>query len=349
MKRYFPQLEGLRALAALEILVHHYWPNSIRFDLSKGRMGVDLFFVLSGFLITRSLLKARETTADPAGVTFEKFQRRRLLRIIPPFYLTLALACYMPSERTISLAWHAGFLSNIYFVLEQRFVGCGGHLWALAIEQQFYWFWPVLVLWLPRRWVGGAAFALVGGGILFRVLSWIYAYTPMTINSLTPTAFEALGMGSALGVWLQGREETPARFSPWMMGVGLIGLILWIPGFFISGEEGPGYVYLLLTLESARALVLTWLIAQAVWGIPGWLGASLGSAPARVAGAWSYGIYLSHNFFFGMFRAAPHKLPFLSGYDSQAALALLATVAWAAAGYHFLEKPLNVRPSVEKR
>jgi peptidoglycan/LPS O-acetylase OafA/YrhL len=345
MKRYFPQLDGLRVLAAATILIHHYWPASVRIDWSKGRLGVDLFFAMSGYLITRSLLRRRETSPQAPLSAFKAFQQNRLVRIFPLYYVTLLLAASMPSERHLSLLWHFAFLSNIYFVLQQRFVGAGGHLWALAIEQQFYLFWPLVVLWIARRRMAQAAIAMVAVGVLFRLLGWFQGWSSLTTSVLTPTAFESLGCGAWLATWMETREDRPERAHPVISAIGIVGLLLWLPELIWAEESTPGYVVHLLLTELSRAFLLTWLIAQSVWGIPGWIGSLLQSAPARLLGAWSYGIYLSHNFFLGIYRRVPHHVGSLSLYDSQASLALLTTVAWSAALYYLMERPLNERLS----
>jgi len=346
-KRIFPQLDGLRAVAALMVVIHHFWPESARWDTTGGRLGVDIFFVLSGYLITRTLLNAQAVSPEGRSMTLKKFYARRIRRIFPVYYVTLALAATIPSERTIALLWHAAFLSNLLFILKGRFVGAGGHLWALAVEQHFYLFWPWLVLFIPRKFLGSAATAMIGIGLLFRIIGGLRDWTPVTMYVMTPGAFEALGAGAWMAAWMERREDAPERLGWWISAVGLAGLAFWGLRVGTSGTT-VGPVCSLLFTELSRALMLTWLIAQAVWGIPGWIGRMLESIPARAIGRWSYAIYLSHNFFFAMMKARPRHLPGLSIHDSQALLALAVTLIWSAACYHLLEKPLLARPPVQR-
>jgi peptidoglycan/LPS O-acetylase OafA/YrhL len=346
-KRIFPQLDGLRAVAALMVVIHHYWPGSARWDTTGGRLGVDIFFVLSGYLITRTLLNANAIWPEGRSMTLKKFYTRRIRRIFPVYYVTLALAATIPSQRTIALLWHAAFLSNLLFILKGRFVGAGGHLWALAVEQHFYLFWPLAVLWIPRRKLSSAALLMIGTGLLFRMIGGLREWSNVTMYVMTPGAFEALGAGAWLAVWMERREDAPERLGRWTSAVGLAGLVLW--GLRIGTvDTAVGPVCSLLFTELSRSLMLTWVIAQAVWGIPGWIGGMLESAPARALGRWSYAIYLCHNFFFAMFKARPRHLPGLSIHDSQAVLALAVTLIWSAACYHLLEKPVLTPTPVQR-
>lgn len=337
-KQIFPQLDGLRAIAALAVVVHHFWPGSVRWDLSGGRLAVDFFFVLSGYLITRTLLRSRlQTPRDPLAI-LKRFHLRRIVRIFPVYYLTLAIACLIPSERTVSMMWHAVFLSNVYFILRGHYVGADGHLWALAVEQHFYLLWPLVVLWVPRSRVFAAAWGMIALGILTHWIAGIVGWSDLVIDVSTPSAFGALGVGACLTCWMEGREAVPDRFGMWISAVGLAGACFW--GIDLMG----GHWCRLLFTEFSRSLLLVWIVAQAVWGIPGWIGTFLESFPARELGRWSYAIYLSHNFIFAMFKARPHHVFGLSMYDSQAVLALAVTLAWSAACYYLLEKPIANYP-----
>jgi len=344
-KHRFPQLDGLRGWAAMIVLAHHFWPGSVRWDPTGGRVGVDIFFVLSGYLITRSLLRARNQNPGRPGPTLKEFYRRRIRRIVPVYYLALALALFVPAERSLSLVWHAAFLSNLFFVLKGRYVGAGAHLWALAVEAHFYIFWPLLVLWIPRRRLAGASAALIGAGILFRLAAGIRGWSSLAIDVMTPGAFEALGSGAALACWMEHRENQPRRMEAPLFATGAAGFALWLLRA-ATAHTAAGYSYSLLFTELSRSWMLTWLIAQAVWGIPGWIGAALESAPSRFLGALSYAIYASHNFIFAIFQARPHHLGRLSIHDSQAVLALAATLAASFLLYECVEKPFVSGPSV---
>ena len=155
---YMPQLDSLRTIAVFGVMLHHFWPEAeIRAGLTFGFLGVQLFFVLSGFLITGILLRGREVahrTQQSARKSFGLFYARRFLRIFPLFYATLAVAWWvgLPEVRD-SVFWHLAYASNIYFVHIGDWHGSISHLWSLAVEEQFYLVWPFIILLTPRRFL----------------------------------------------------------------------------------------------------------------------------------------------------------------------------------------------------
>ena len=154
-----PQLDGLRAVAVAAVAYSHWLPDW-QFGLPFGA-GVHLFFVLSGFLITRILLALRQ--APDRGAAIARFYARRALRLFPAFYLVLGLAWIadVPLVRD-TWAWHAAYLSNVRIASEAQWLGHVSHFWSLAVEEQFYLLWPWLLLATPARWLG----AIVGGAML---------------------------------------------------------------------------------------------------------------------------------------------------------------------------------------
>src|SRR5436309_834307 len=158
--RRMPQLDGVRALAVLAVLVHHYlsaaWPVLDRAGTSLGFLGVKLFFVLSGFLITGILLEGRLADDTPEGRSRLRFLRqfyiRRFLRIFPLYYVVVALAliCNIAPARQIAI-WLLTYTVNIYFSIVGEFPRHFSHLWSLAIEEQFYLVWPWCILYARQR------------------------------------------------------------------------------------------------------------------------------------------------------------------------------------------------------
>jgi peptidoglycan/LPS O-acetylase OafA/YrhL len=154
-----PQLDTLRCFAVLGVLVSHLWWQSplpwIFAPLSWGHMGVQLFFVLSGFLITGILLDGRRRV--DAGETTPRFfarqfYARRFLRIFPVYYLTLVVLVALDFGRVRDFAPILfGYVSNLYVSVTGEWIGHFSHLWSLAVEEQFYVVWPFLILLLPRR------------------------------------------------------------------------------------------------------------------------------------------------------------------------------------------------------
>ncbi len=144
--KYFEKIDGLRFFAIMLVLVEHF-AEDIGHQITAGYYAVDLFFVISGFLITNILLNTK------AGffTAYKNFVGRRTLRIFPIYYLTLAVllvAGYEPCrEQILYLATYTFNYAWVYYKLELNAVS---HFWSLAVEEQFYLFWPIIVLLLRK-------------------------------------------------------------------------------------------------------------------------------------------------------------------------------------------------------
>lgn len=151
--KHMQQLDGLRGLAIFGVFLAHFLQISIEnpFFLPYGSMGVRLFFVLSGFLITGILIKARariDNGEQTAGYTLRAFYIRRCLRLFVVFYIWLIAERFVfgPNER---FWWDVFYASNFYDILMRE--GRGNHYWSLAVEEQFYLVWPWLILFLKKK------------------------------------------------------------------------------------------------------------------------------------------------------------------------------------------------------
>ncbi len=158
IKDYIPQFDSLRAIAVLLVIVHHWVPeNSILNYTPNGPLGVNIFFVLSGFLITGILLKSKkqvETHGLARKTVFRNFYIRRTLRIFPIYYLLLIVLWYLkdPSIQKDGV-YYFTYTSNFLFYSEQFFPGRLAHLWPLAVEEQFYIIWPFLIIFTLRKYL----------------------------------------------------------------------------------------------------------------------------------------------------------------------------------------------------
>ncbi len=150
-----PQLDALRALAVLAVMYQHFalrqqWLNYI----PLARVGVQLFFVLSGFLITLILLKARERAQRDKSRLFEirQFYARRFLRIFPLYYgIVIAGAIVATPGFREALFWHLSYLTNVYNAITGQWAGVTAHFWTLSVEEQSYVLWLWIVVFAARR------------------------------------------------------------------------------------------------------------------------------------------------------------------------------------------------------
>jgi len=199
-----PQLNGIRGIAILLILfVHFFGHGFLRYIFYFGWSGVDLFFVLSGFLITGILLDTKQDRGY-----FRNFWIRRILRIFPLYYAVLFVFAFISPHYPVT-AWFGKYqiyfwtYTSNYLVLEKGFFPPLGHFWSLAIEEQFYLFWPFIVWMLKPKQLIVIAILLTVAGIIIRHFS-----TNMYIGFGLPLAhLDGLMVGSVLAVLIRRNKE----------------------------------------------------------------------------------------------------------------------------------------------
>jgi peptidoglycan/LPS O-acetylase OafA/YrhL len=354
-----PALDGVRGIAIALVLVHtsnilQDWADPVGHVLLRmanlGWMGVQLFFVLSGFLITRNLLQMQGTTGY-----FQAFYGRRILRIFPLYYATLLFFfAVLPLLKHVPQAiqddiphqmWLWFFLSNW-----TQQLGLGGsslpHFWSLAVEEQFYLLWPLVVYRRTSKQLLQICGAIVVVSLLARCVMVLSGAAPLLIYTSSICRMDALAMGAALAVWLQLPDSLNRlieyRFRLLWAAAGLM-LTGWLvsKGFGMTDPMGQTLGYSLL------ALVFTILIARAVAGenLPISFGQSLlCSKPLRALGKYSFAMYVFHaplNSYVGMvwleqlgWRQHPTTL---QGLVYVIALSMGAfLLAWLS--FHLLEK-----------
>lgn len=154
MTKYISGLNGIRAIAVLMVIIWHRFPEGHFMKMIPvGPFGVNIFFVLSGYLISRILfegvLKIKAKTATSYQL-IKSFVIRRSLRIFPIYYIVLFLMYFtdgiIGNSFRDNFAWYFFYASNYLIYNEGRWFGCLAHLWSLAVEEQFYLVWPFLVL-----------------------------------------------------------------------------------------------------------------------------------------------------------------------------------------------------------
>jgi peptidoglycan/LPS O-acetylase OafA/YrhL len=166
--RYFAKIDSLRFIAALMVLISHwlyYFPEVRAFNL--GEMGVDLFFTISGFLITLQLLDFKEKAAENNlgnGSVFKEFYIRRALRILPLYYLVvICSAAFNQGEIREAFIWNMTFTSNFYIMKVEHWPSIFSHFWSLSVEEHFYLFWPFIILFVKNKLLPYVISALIIG------------------------------------------------------------------------------------------------------------------------------------------------------------------------------------------
>ncbi len=329
-------LDGLRTIAVLAVILQHYGPKALANAVNPGGLGVRLFFVLSGFLITGILLNARRTGADEdRGGILRAFYLRRAIRILPAFYLVLALGVALEPQIRRDWLWHATYLSNHYVIALGHWPRAISHAWSLAVEEQFYVVWPLAVLFTPVRRLGPMIMATIAAGPLSRGL--IFAFTGSALFASLPmtSALDSLGVGA----WLAWQRRDPDRRSaPVPSWLAALGVILVATSRVVPLPEWVSVV----TGDLAAAAAFVWVIDRVSRG--GSAVSWLTWRPLTYVGTISYGVYLVHNFAGSLGVALLPKAAarWVESHGWMPALVVtLVSVLLASASWRFVEEPLN--------
>lgn len=321
-----PALDGLRAVAVLAVIVSHAWPVVLR----GGWVGVDIFFVLSGYLITSILLDEHARNGE---ISLRRFYARRALRLLPALgaAIVLAVALSLP-DPALARATGDQAAATIAYIANWRDAsgaspGLLGHTWSLSVEEQFYLAWPLLLLVLLR--VGGRRAALVGvlAGCVAVLIHRAGVPEPLAYFR-TDTRGDSLLLGCAVA--LAAAEGAFARVPHAMVtacatvGALFLGFIAVAAGS--GGAPTAATTYTLIGLAAAAVLVAV-AVRPLRWS------RALQARPLVWVGQRSYGVYLYHPMAMYILSAR-----FGLGPVTLAGV-LLLTLSLAGASYRFLERP----------
>lgn len=372
-----PALDGLRGIAVLMVMLYHWTilPPS-NFDapafslLGSGWMGVDLFFVISGFLITGILLDSKGQKHY-----YKNFWIRRSLRILPLYYLFLFLVfAVMPlfvkvdttETGPINPLWYWALLSNIYYSVKAHWIHATlDCTWSLSIEEQFYWFWPFAVALLSRQNIYRLCLGLIALAPICRTLLWYAGTEPIHGYVLTFCRTDALAFGGLIAIfWRSGKPKTYflklGRTFTFTTALPLVAMLLYrngdlldplvrTAGLTIIGFFFTGLLCLALSASTRgnfhRALI---------------------TKPLLFLGKYSYCLYLCHLPIRNLMRTAlfpPEALlPYMGTYLFSQVLFYIAcavpTLFVAFCSYHLYEKHFlklkdkfavrTLKPKIEK-
>jgi peptidoglycan/LPS O-acetylase OafA/YrhL len=346
---YLPGLDGLRALAVMSVLLYHGDVASLK----GGFLGVEVFFVISGYLITAILLAERKNSFR---IDLKRFYSRRAKRLLPALFLTLFLAMLITAiffrdelatlrgDTVSSLL----YVTNWFFVFGQKsyFESVGRpslvqHLWSLAVEEQFYLLWP-LIFAAGMRFLGRKRLfiATLVGALLSTVLMAVLYHPgvdPSRVYYGTDTRAAGLLIGAALAfVWAPYRlTRSVGRGAPLALnavGVLSLGVLVWM--LFVT-DQFSDWLYRggFLRVSLVTALLIAVVVHPAAK-----IGKYLGMRPLRWVGLRSYGIYLYH---WPIFQLTRPQLDVPLTGTPLLVLRLLLTFAVATVSYKYVETPIR--------
>jgi peptidoglycan/LPS O-acetylase OafA/YrhL len=352
---HIPALDGVRGIAILLVLLSHFMlreyfqDERVYFITQFGWIGVDLFFVLSGFLITGILLDAKNNAHY-----YSNFYRRRVLRILPLYYfavlvtwLTVIFIEKAPDrlQGYDSFSWFFTFTPNIAMGLKNDYLYHShifnlNHLWSLAIEEQFYLFWPLIVRYVPMRALAILCLVLISIGTGLRNLTDHVVGEMVSTSSYTfPFCrMDGLAAGSFIAIALRLNWLQQIPYDKWIAR-GLFGIMgVLIMGNFINGTKQ--------SLYTESALFFAALLFLSLNPNPrGITRRVCENQFLQHLGKYSYGLYVFHHMFefawkngFGRHLLASN-LPPLLGQSIYVLLAFAGTYALARLSWWLIERP----------
>ncbi|MDQ1076921.1 peptidoglycan/LPS O-acetylase OafA/YrhL [Microbacterium testaceum] len=345
---FLPHIQGLRAIAVLGVVVFHLWPRM----LPGGFAGVDVFFVISGFLITGHLARELSRTGT---VRLAAFWARRARRLLPAALIVLCFCAIVVSTPTLAplsalplrvkeivastfyvTNWHLVTTSANYFG-DSNSPTFARHYWSLSVEEQFYLVWPLAILLgaaIGRRLTGRTRAGVVGAVVLMTCVSlmasvWFTAFSPAAAYFATFTRVWEFGAGALLAL-LPTLHPKPVWCRVLLGWLGLAGLAACF-ALLSDAVHFPGSAALLPVLSTVAVIAAG---ADGPWWFPARL---ISLPPFAFVGKISYSLYLWH---WPLILIAP-ALAWWSGTGAQMLCLLVVTIVFAWLTQRFIEDPVR--------
>lgn len=346
-RSHYPALDGIRGVAILLVVFYHNFGFINYFFF--GWLGVDLFFVLSGFLITEILLRTKGNKGYLGN-----FYVRRILRIFPLYYLSLIVFFIIfpvLNQHLLNLyyyiqnqLWFWVYLQNWLFIFHQPSSSTNAltHFWSLAVEEQFYLVWPLVILAFkkPNRLIYLLA-ALLAAVITLRFLLWEYHIEHLSyFNLYTFSRIDGICIGSMLAVFRATNPKALTRYFTFIIfGLAAINFIF----YFFNRHNRFSYPYLAISGYTTFAVLFGLLVNEGVERKNIWLNRFFSLPPLKFFGLISYSMYVFHWPIYLMTSPFLQKwfaqrFSFVSASISASVVATALSVLAAFLSFHFFEK-----------
>jgi peptidoglycan/LPS O-acetylase OafA/YrhL len=322
-----PQIDGLRAAAVTAVVVHH----AVTTPWGLGGWGVTLFFVVSGYLITGSIL-ALKSEGQSLGAAALNFFVRRSLRLFPAYYLVvLTAACAWP-DVLHDIAWYLTYTSNFLLAIREDWIALTP-TWSLSVEEQFYLVWFFVATLLPARGLKVAILGLIAIGPLARF--WLLSQEAYFSLSVIAASADALAVGAGLCLLERSGAKFPVK-GPAVLAV-FVALLL-APFFVWKLNRYYGAIG-----QSALVMVCAYMVWRARHGFGGIAGLILTHPAAVWLGQISYGVYLYDMLVPRLLRESHllDAIPLLRSGLGQFAIETGVTIIVASASYRYFEAPIR--------
>jgi peptidoglycan/LPS O-acetylase OafA/YrhL len=346
---YYSQLDGLRCFAVLSVMVGHWiaWDTNISLIRHfPWQNGVILFFVLSGYLISNILfglkekIKANEVTF---GRSLKIFYFRRLLRIFPAYYFLLFFLYFIDHNRTREIfPWLFTFTINILLCKEGVLLGSFNHLWSLAVEEQFYLFWPFIVLLIDQKHILKVILIFMAGSLLSRTFCYFFFSNWIVTDFFTLNLFFPLCLGSLLAYAHRYNKRISAFFNSnillWMS-------ILFYVSFYSIHKFLVKIDFMTMVLDAnVFSVACAFVIFRASKNNFKYLANFVLSHEVTVyLGKISYGLYLYHLFVISIYwnYLAPRFQIDIHNIHTVWVFYFIIVFFMASFSYYVIERPFN--------
>lgn len=325
------QLDSLRAIAAFAVIIYHFLPEYKLGTFSFGWIGVDVFFVLSGYLISAILLEQKTIIGDKLLI-IKNFIIKRALRLFPIYYLFISFFLFLMLCFSMYFWSHGDgiyyytYTQNILFFKEGMKGVQLNHLWTLAVEEQFYLFWPWLILFIPNKRLIYILLIIIPLALFFKSFSDIRG-----LRMLTVSHFDTLGSGALIALLLKEKAEQFILFVNRIKALTIFtSLALLIIGTLSSL---PPFLTLVLVLALSISLLI-----GCYYNFNGIFGKILNTSQLKYLGMISYGLYLYHKpipYFIKLFNI---KMQIHANNFILFTISIILTIIIAHLSYNLLEK-----------
>jgi len=336
---YQPQLDGLRGVAILSVLIHHFDVH-LPLWLDWGPIGVRLFFLLSGYLITLSIWKLIHADQSPGALWqgIGAFHFKRAARMLPVLYIMLGVGFLLGLPEIVEgIGWHSAFLTNFYTLAQGDWPGAASHLWSLSVQEQFYVLWPFFLLAVPRRVLPWTLVGLILFAFTYRYYCWSTDSSVYMRWLMLPGVIDSFAMGALVACWKS--ADQPFCFtSGWQKYVWAgAAIAAYVIARYLRFVPVSPWLAVIETLEN---FALAWVLLKTISGWNGWLRSVFLNPYLMYIGKLSFALYVFHVLIHVAFA------PWLTQFgilDSvvRAAILMLITLGVASLSWHTLEAPIS--------
>jgi len=332
---YRPSLDGMRAIAVLAVMSWHYVLPGVK----GGFLGVDIFFVLSGFLITKLLMEEWTLTG---GIHLGRFYMRRILRLFPALFLLLLVT--WPIVPRIWTWYSLLYVTNWGLLAQKLGPSAIMQLWSLSVEEQFYFLWPPVLLGLlalktPRKALFAFVALLAAASAAFKIFAWNSPDDWSRFYFGSDGRADELLIGCLLALFLSWSHLPGKAWFRMSVQIATIPALLWLGWLIVNAAVYWELLYrgggVTLVAIATAVVILQCLIAPF-----GWLRAILAWPPLVYIGRMSYGVYLWHSPVGWMTDPRHYEWIPMMSRPVQFVVRVVLTLVIAALSYRFLESPL---------